>query len=168
MFFIWMAFVCAAAQILPVVKGSKPMGSFIQSVHVNPVLLYECYRNGTSFDTKKSDNVSALFDGTQSGPNDVELTLYFATNGTTGKVHRKRLDLTYDSKTDTTTNPARGKDTVITLLEVYKYNVQYTSERDEGKYARKIYDIDMRCPTAQELYKELCKNGCDLVPSREF
>lgn len=59
-----------------------------QAVHDNPVILYECYRNGTSFEAPGSLNVSAFFDGTQSNGNDIEGNLYYSSNGPSGKVTR--------------------------------------------------------------------------------
>lgn len=61
---------------------------FSQFLHTNPAVLYECYRNGVSFEPENSLNVTLLLDGTKSPPNNVEITVYSTTADSQGKVSR--------------------------------------------------------------------------------
>lgn len=57
-------------------------------VHYEPIILYECYRNATTFEEANSVNVSVFFDATQSGPDEIEGYIYYSIAGIPGKVSR--------------------------------------------------------------------------------
>lgn len=59
-----------------------------QETHYNPVILYECYRNGTTFEAEGSVNVSVFFDGTRSPPGEVGGFMYYSVNATPSTIVR--------------------------------------------------------------------------------
>lgn len=143
------------------------MSDFMEFTRSTPVILYQCYRNGTTLETEDTVNVSVIIDGTQSGGSGAELTFYSAISGTENQVNRERVPATYDEETDTAAFPIGEKSSVVTLLEIYETHVQYINEYYNGVNVRKIFDTDPRCDTAQKLYEELCKSGCDFQQTRK-
>lgn len=141
---------------------------YFKVMHENPVLLYQCYRNATSYEPEGSSNVAAFLDGTQSEETVLDTIQFFASDSNGGSVTRLQVSLVYDPETDTiSVTLPEGNEVIISLLEVFEQNSFSTSEVSNGEYASKIYDIDQKCPTAKKYFESEC-DDCGLAPSRDF
>ncbi|KAM7314876.1 THAP domain-containing protein 11-like [Ixodes scapularis] len=64
---------------------------------------------------------------------------------------------------------ASGTTSEVSLVVLREYKVYYITEVVRGKeLVGKIYDVDFKCTNAQELYKEVCPDGCGMKPTRDF
>ncbi|KAG0421900.1 hypothetical protein HPB47_002244 [Ixodes persulcatus] len=141
------------------------MLKYMQELVYTPVLLYQCYRNGTTIEPRSARNVTILFDGLGKREGSVDATILYAERGT-GRVTREKAHLKYHHSTDTVTfDTAGGRESEVVLLEFDGYKAHYISETVEGRApVAKIYDVDIRCTNAQELYKKA--ESADFGPRR--
>ncbi|EEC11037.1 hypothetical protein IscW_ISCW019299 [Ixodes scapularis] len=65
-------------------NGTNPTAKFYERIQSFPIILYQCFRNGTVLETGHAIITSALWDGT-SGNNDcAQATIWEIQNGTAG------------------------------------------------------------------------------------
>ncbi|KAG0434111.1 hypothetical protein HPB47_019348, partial [Ixodes persulcatus] len=83
------------------------MHKYMQELVHTPVLLYQCYRNGTTIEPRSARNVTILFDGLGEREGSVDATILYAERGT-GRVTRENAHLKYHHSTDTVTFETAG------------------------------------------------------------
>ncbi|EEC16804.1 hypothetical protein IscW_ISCW013096 [Ixodes scapularis] len=96
-------FAVLGLSILALVSSSTPTQRKYEELQSNPVLLFQCYRNGTTPDRELSVNYTSLFDGTEPNNGNATVTLWFAINGTEDQVYKFTFDASYVPETDSIT-----------------------------------------------------------------
>ncbi|KAM7281969.1 hypothetical protein ISCGN_002127 [Ixodes scapularis] len=78
-------------------------------------------------------------------------------------------ELTHHTDSDTVTFAATGATSEVTLVDFRGYKSHYITEDVDGNAkVGKIYDVDLTCTNGQELYEEVCPDGCGMVATRSF
>ncbi|XP_002402947.3 uncharacterized protein LOC8036600 [Ixodes scapularis] len=158
------------SSICGICSGKTPTATFNEEIQSTPILLYQCYRNGTTVEPKDAVNYTALFDGTT--PNDAASkgNVWFAMNGTEDKYTELAFTATYDSKSDMISLVASGSSTdeKIRLVESpFRGKAYFVNEMYDGQPASKIYDVDKTCVNAAANLQEACPDGCGMRLVRE-
>uniref|UniRef100_V5GX43 Putative secreted protein n=1 Tax=Ixodes ricinus TaxID=34613 RepID=V5GX43_IXORI len=109
-------FAVLGLSILALVSTSTPTQRKYEELQSNPVLLFQCYRNGTTPDRELSVNYTSLFDGTEPGNDNATVTLWFAINGTEDQVYKFTFDASYVPETDGITFAYGGRDELRSVL----------------------------------------------------
>ncbi|KAM7313823.1 Is4 [Ixodes scapularis] len=144
------------------------MNEYMQELTDHPVLLYQCYRNGTTIETEDARNLSILFDGVGKEKGQVSVQIWYV-NGDSGEIIRDTAELTHHTDSDTVTFAATGATSEVTLVDFRGYKSHYITEDVDGNAkVGKIYDVDLTCTNGQELYEEVCPDGCGMVATRSF
>ncbi|KAM7314809.1 uncharacterized protein ISCGN_004593 [Ixodes scapularis] len=149
-------------------SDTNPTAKFFERIQYIPILLYQCYSNGTVYETAQSYLTSSLFDGT-SGTEDYDLA-------TSWEVQKGRPK---SSKTVTYRAAYIPKvkmgiimvnDTYFVTMKIlqtpYKglaYFVKYGVYDDATTSGYKIYDRVETCTNADDLLPKVCPDGCGMV-----
>lgn len=152
-------------------SGSTPTARFNNEIQTTPILLYQCYRNGTTVEPENAVNYTALFDGTS--PNDTGSTgdVWFAIKGTQNKYTKLPFMARYDSKTDKVVLVAAGSSTeeqISLVADPFNGRAYFVNELYDGKPASKIYDVDKSCVNAAANLREACPRGCGMQQVRDI
>lgn len=154
---------------MSVALGSTPSAKLIQDSQTNPILLYQCYRNGTTDEPENSVNYTFLLDGTKPNDDGAIGSGWFAINGTRDNVTQATSTATYDSQNDIVLLNVAGMTLEIKVLQYpYKGTAYYVYENLNGKMANKIYDTDISCANAKALLPMVCprRNRCNMYAVR--
>ncbi|KAG0421897.1 hypothetical protein HPB47_002241, partial [Ixodes persulcatus] len=132
------------------------MQEFMDELGHTPVLLYQCYRNGTTIEPENSRNLTIFFDG-EGKRNGIVLAYLWYADKDTNHVSRDTALLNFHihSPTHTVTFDATGTTSEVSLVAFREFKAHYITEVVRGREpVGKIYDVDLKCTNAQELYKE--------------
>lgn len=144
------------------------MNEYMEELADHPVLLYQCYRNGTTIETEDARNLSILFDGMGKEKGHVSVQIWYV-NGESGEIVRDTAELTHHTDSDTVTFAATEATSEVTLVDFRGYKSHYIIEEVDGNpKVGKIYDVDLTCTNGQELYEEVCPDGCGMLATRSF
>nr|AAO85921.1 Is4 [Ixodes scapularis] len=117
------------------------MDEYMEELTEHPVLLYQCYRNGTTIETEDARNLSILFDGVGKQKGSVSVQIWY-TNGDSGEIIRDTAELTHHTDSDTVTFAATGATSEVTLVDFRGYKSHYITEEVDGNpRVGKIYDV---------------------------
>ncbi|KAG0429079.1 hypothetical protein HPB47_023986 [Ixodes persulcatus] len=90
-------------------------------------------------------------------------------NGESGEIVRDTAELTHHTDSDTVTFAATEATSEVTLVDFRGYKSHYIIEEVDGNpKVGKIYDVDLTCTNGQELYEEVCPDGCGMLATRSF
>ncbi|CAN7939550.1 unnamed protein product [Ixodes hexagonus] len=141
----------------------------LQELQSNPVLLFQCYRNGTTPDRELSVNYTALFDGTEPNNSNASVTLWFAINGTQDRMYKLTFDAAYVPETDSITFAYGGRAAEVVLTEdPINGTVYIIDETYNGTVFRQIYQTDESCLMARAKLQQDCPDGCGMKQTRIF
>lgn len=143
----------------------SPLETFIQTSRRIPVLTFQCFRNGTSFEPEGAKEATVLWDGTTHTDSKIDSTLSFRLQGKPTKtsvvVHAE-----YVPDKDRVLLTAKGKKVELALLRPpYNGKAFYFKQVDTGNndVSYKIYDTENSCDNARALHSEVCPVGCNMV-----
>ncbi|KAG0419596.1 hypothetical protein HPB47_003988, partial [Ixodes persulcatus] len=135
----------------------------------NPVLLFQCYRNGTTPDRELSVNYTSLFDGTEPNNGNATVTLWFAINGTEDQVYKFTFDASYVPETDSITFAYGGRRAEVVLTEdPINGTVYVINETFNGTVFHQIYQTDESCGMARAVLQQQCPDRCGMKQTRIF
>ncbi|CAN7942045.1 unnamed protein product [Ixodes hexagonus] len=145
--------------------------TLFQEIQTTPVVLYQCYRNGTTVEPENAVNYTVLFDGTSPDNADSVGDVWFALNGTENNYTKLTFTATYDSQNDTISLVPSGSSIpeIFSLLEdPFREKAYFSNELYEGKPASKIYDAERSCVNAAAYLREVCPKGCGMRLVRDI
>ncbi|XP_042141979.1 uncharacterized protein LOC115311024 isoform X2 [Ixodes scapularis] len=119
-------------------------------MQTRPILIYECYTNGSSVDPPDSVNITVLLDGTDPATSVASVILWSASKGTPNSYVTSNFQTHYDA--------ARGVGV--------RTNSNIPSKNNTEGY--KIYDVDFECTNAKILLREVCPFQCNMKLTREL
>uniref|UniRef100_A0A4D5RPV6 Putative conserved secreted protein n=1 Tax=Ixodes scapularis TaxID=6945 RepID=A0A4D5RPV6_IXOSC len=162
-------FAVLGLSILALVSSSTPTQRKYEELQSNPVLLFQCYRNGTTPDRELSVNYTSLFDGTEPNNGNATVTLWFAINGTEDQVYKFTFDASYVPETDSITFAYGGRRAEVVLTEdPINGTVYVINETFNGTVFHQIYQTDESCATARAVLQQQCPDGCGMKQTRIF
>ncbi|CAN7980578.1 unnamed protein product [Ixodes pacificus] len=151
--------------LLGIASGSTPTARFNDEIQTTPIVLYQCYRNGTTVEPENSVNYTVLFDGTSPNDTDSKGDVWFAINGTQNSYTQLTFTAKYESQTDMIILVAAGSTTeekIHLLADPFRGKGYFVNEMFGGKPASKIYDADKTCVNAAANLREACPDGCGM------
>uniref|UniRef100_A0A4D5RQY8 Putative conserved secreted protein n=1 Tax=Ixodes scapularis TaxID=6945 RepID=A0A4D5RQY8_IXOSC len=142
-------FAVLGLSILALVSSSTPTQRKYEELQSNPVLLFQCYRNGTTPDRELSVNYTSLFDGTEPNNGNATVTLWFAINGTEDQVYKFTFDASYVPETDSITFAYGGRRAEVVLTEdpIKRHCLRNKRNLQRARCSIKIYQTDESCAT---------------------
>ncbi|EEC00354.1 secreted protein, putative [Ixodes scapularis] len=140
-------------------------------MQTRPILIYECYANGSSVDPSDSVNITVLLDGTDPATSVASVVFWSASKGTPNSYVKSNFQTRYDAArgVGVRTNSTATEDT--TVLRYFKGQSLYVkldipSKNNTEGY--KIYDVDFECTNAKILLREVCPFRCNMKLTREL
>ncbi|CAN7988740.1 unnamed protein product, partial [Ixodes hexagonus] len=156
-----------------------PYRSCHQKIKHSPVLLYQCYRNGTTLESGGTVIIATEWNGTGSEEGCAKGTLWQTKDETDKDITKSQYDTCYSEDIMKGIIYYGGKiveKVSVTINETFEVPQEPYKEKAYlfrfGEYrilicppAYKIYDIDANCTSAKELLDKDCPDGCGMTPT---
>ncbi|XP_077563235.1 uncharacterized protein LOC144178959 [Haemaphysalis longicornis] len=142
--------------------SASPMEEFFQRIQDQPLITYQCYRNGTSLEPDSADDLSILW--TSVGDNKLNCAVEFSIPGVEGTT-TFRASAEYFPDKDMAILADEEVMALLYLLqppyngEAYYFKQIVTAT---GEESFKIYDTSEQCENALALRQSVCPDPCDL------
>ncbi|XP_040077586.1 uncharacterized protein LOC115311034 [Ixodes scapularis] len=150
---------------------NNPTEEFYNDIETRPILVYQCYANGSSVDPPGTVNFTVLFDGTNSTTSVASGTLWSASKGAPNSYVRGDFQTYYDAARGVGVLTTSTATEDFTLLRSFKgeslyIKIDVTSKNNTQAY--KIYDVDFKCMNAKILLRQVCPFQCNMKLTREL
>ncbi|KAM7314810.1 uncharacterized protein ISCGN_004594 [Ixodes scapularis] len=154
-------------------NGTNPTAKFYERIQSFPIILYQCFRNGTVLETGHAIITSALWDGTSGNTDCAQATIWEIQNGTAGSSKKSTFQTCYNPESRMVFVKVNETfyETFTILQEPYKemaYFVKFGIPLQENvtSSAYKIYDRVETCTNADEFLPIVCPEGCGMVSTK--
>uniref|UniRef100_A0A147BEN1 Putative secreted protein n=1 Tax=Ixodes ricinus TaxID=34613 RepID=A0A147BEN1_IXORI len=155
-------------------NSTNPTAKFYERIQSFPIVLYQCYRNGTVLETGHAIITSALWDGTSGDSDCAQATIWEIQNGTARSSKQSTFRTCYNPESRMVFVNVNETfiETFTILQEPYKemaYFVKFGGiplKENVTSSAYKIYDRVETCTNADEFLPIVCPGGCGMVSTK--
>ncbi|XP_064468977.1 uncharacterized protein LOC135383468 [Ornithodoros turicata] len=142
------------------VHGCTPLGKFYKDIKETPILLRQCFRNGTSLEPIDAVSITVNWTGAAYPPDELasDNTVSFARALDPDTYTCMKTKSKYDNDTDTATIMNESRIVVFVLLrEPYNDQAYFMKHYEPASdvVSFKIYDTDETCVNARLLFDSL-------------
>ncbi|CAN7983822.1 unnamed protein product, partial [Ixodes hexagonus] len=136
-----------------------------QKTHKSPILTYQCYRNGTSFEPEGARDVRVLWDGVGQPDVKADCVLSFSIGDSQDR-NTQTVHAEYLPEKDRAVLTLKDKTVEVALLAFpHDGKALYFKQSPTGSkdVSYKIYDTEKSCDNARALHNRVCPQGCNMV-----